>query len=280
MKVFLPRGTFSSYKIVIGTLFLILVLLFPFLTLYLVPLALLVGKPHLLGAWLGMWRARRITWKYVAWMFFLSLTVSYWGMHVTSPEFLYFFTASLFAVHFLFDEYDLQEQKRTKYNLLAGFTPLFVILVYLFDFYYKFGISLDLVLLMVFVLVSVEVITLKEINWFFVQSKILLLFAIVAILNNFSPQSIIGVLLIFHYFFWFIFPVYKLHKYKKEERDGFIMILLLLVSTSLYFSTTSPSYGEEMYILAVKVFHIGTIIHILSTAPFGYLFGLKESQFN
>jgi hypothetical protein len=73
--------------------------------------------------------------------------------------------------------------------------------------------------------------------------------------------------------------VYKLHKYnKKEERDGLVMILLLMTSTGLYFSIAGENFGERFQELATKSFYIATIIHVLSTAPFGNFFGLAHSQ--
>jgi hypothetical protein len=279
MKVYLPVQSFSGYKVLAGALYLMSVIFFPVIALYSFFIALLVGRAHGLGAWLGMWRGKRITWKFVVNISLLTILFSYWGAEVVSYEFLTFFTTALFAVHFFFDEYELQEEKISHLNLLAGFTPFITIFIYLIDSYFKLGISLTAILLLSVTLLLVELIHLEKIDWFFVQSKVHLLFVWMAIFQSFSVQAILGVLLTFHYFFWFIFPVYKLHKYKREERDGMIMILLLLISTTVYFALTNQGYGEEVYILAVKAFMIGTIIHILSTAPFGYFFGLKKPNY-
>jgi hypothetical protein len=279
MQVSLPLRSFPFFKIAIGIIYFVSVFISPKIALASFFIALLVGRAHGLGAWLGMWRGNRITWKFVIWMSFLTLIVSYLGTRVVSFSFLSFFTTVLFAVHFFFDEFELQDTPIHKHNIIAGFTPFFLVVLYLFNSYYKIGIPFYFFIITLTSLLALEVFLLKKIDWFFIQSKVHLIFIWLAIVTELKPQTILGVLLTFHYFFWFIYPVYKLHKYKREERDGFIMILLLLVSTSVYFATTNQSYGQEVYELAVKAFLIGTIIHILSTAPFGYLFGLKRSRF-
>ncbi len=280
MRIHLPRNNFSFFKIISGTLFLFLAASFPLLAGLSFLGALAVGRAHSLGAWLGMWRAGKFTPKYIVWMILLTLVVSFWGFTLVSFTVLSFVTFVLFTLHFIFDEFELQEEKRSFVNILSSLNPTILVLLFLVTDFLKlwhlvgfsFFISLALMLL------AVEMINLKEINWFFVQTKVLTLYILYAIFAGISSSAVLGVFLMFHYFFWFIYPVYKLHKYKREERDGFIMILLILVSSSVYFAVTRFSYVDEVFNLVVKAFLVGTIIHVLSTAPFAYLFGLPKSK--
>lgn len=80
----------------------------------------------------------------------------------------------------------------------------------------------------------------------------------------------------FHYFFWFVYPVYKLHKYKRSERDGFIMLLVILLGTSFYLAITNSHFSPEILQVGIKTFLVATIVHILSTAPFAGALGLKQ----
>lgn len=278
MKVDLPLKSFSFVKVAVGAFYLLLSVLAPVIAFYSFFIALAVGRAHGVGAWIGMWRAKRITWKYVTWVAAISMIVSYWGMQMISTEYLIFFTTFLFAFHFFYDEYELQEQKLVFSNFFAGLTPLVIVWAHLINAYYKLGISITTLALLTVVLLLVEAIYTTEINWFFIQSKIHTLFIWAAILTGLPIQHISGLLLTFHYFFWFVYPVYKLHKYKPDERDGLVMILILITLSSLYFAITKNNYSLEAYTVAVKVFMVGTIIHILATAPFAELLGLKTSS--
>lgn len=280
MKINLQKNSFSTFKIISGSVFLLVSILFYKVSSYALIAALLVGRTHSLGAWLSMWRAKKLTIKYILWMILLSVIVSYWGVTLVSLLTLAFITHLLFTFHFIFDEFELQEERRNLNNLISSICPTVVIVLFLVrDFFNLTSLNVSFFISIVFVLLALELIYIKEINWFFIQTKILTLFALAGMILGTPARVLLGVLLIFHYFFWFIYPVYKLHKYnKKEERDGLVMILLLMTSTGLYFSMAGENFGERFQELATKAFYIGTIIHILSTAPFGTFFGLAHSQ--
>lgn len=279
MRVNLPLTDFSTFKTFVGSIYFALVLIYPVIVLYSFMIAFAVGRAHSTGAWFGMWRANKLTWKYVFLMSVLSLGVFYWGFRMVSLDFLIFFTTFLFAFHFFFDEYELQGSTIQWRTLLSGLNPLMVVWSYLLIIYYNLPISLHIVFVGSVILLLIECIHTDEMNWFFVQSKLHLVFIWLAAIMNIRIQDILGVLLTFHYFFWFIFPVYKLHKYKRSERDSFIMILILIIASSLFFAGTKDTYSQEIYDMARTTFMVLTIIHILGTAPFGYLFGLKRSLY-
>lgn len=262
-----------------GSVFLLLVIQFPILSLYYFLFALVVGKAHAFGAWIAMWRARRFTWKYTLFLLSITIVATVWGSLIASREQLAFFTYTLFAFHFFFDEYQLQDQKLSKNTLFTGFIPYITVTFYLFNEYFAWGISSHIIIAISLALTCIELFFIKSLDWFFIQSKAMSLFIWAAIAIPLSSHAILGVILTYHYFFWFVYPVYKLHKYKREERDGLIMIILLVISTTTYYAFTKDSYGMDAFYMSVRAFQIGTIIHILSTPPFGYFLGLKKIQY-
>ncbi len=278
MQVNLQLGNFSFFKFIFGTFLLSLALFFP-VFLYITLVVIVVGKAHSLGAWLSMWRAGKLNNKYFIWLVFIIVSVSYLGVKVLSVAVLSFVTYLLFSFHFIYDEFDLQEEKRVLGNIISGFLPLLLLFLYLINFFYFNNfLNINSIIGIVTTYVFLEILYVKEINWFFINSKILTLFVVLSFLFNINPINILNVFALYHYVFWFIYPVYKLHKYKREERDGFIMILfiIMLVSTFVY---SSVIWGNGDSQDAVRLFLIGTLVHVLSTAPFGYLIGLPKSKF-
>lgn len=278
MRINLPTNDFSFFKFLSGTLILLTALIFPFFTAYSYIIPLMVGRAHTLGAWLGMWRAGKLNWIYVTWMIALTVSISYWGLALSTIATLTFVTNLFFTFHFLFDEFYLQEEQHTLGNVLSMLSPFVLLYIFLIGGFFASPIPFALYLAIAGTFLVVEMIYLEEMNWFFFHSKILTLFVLISIYLGKPSWNIIGILLIFHYFFWFIYPVHRLHKSRPEERNGFIMILLLLVGTSIYFSFTRSSYGPEILEVTLRTFLIGTLIHILGTAPFGYFFGLPRQK--
>lgn len=278
MNVSLPTKDFGFFKVVVGSLFLICALCLPSIAVYSFGIALLVGRAHSMGAWVGMWRAGKLNWIYVSWMLFLSVVISYWGLKMTSLTFLNYFTYLLFAFHYFFDEFDLQDEKRILSNILPSISPFVLTVLYLADDYYRLGIGLSTFIAIAVALTIAELLFTKEINWLVVQMKLLTLFILGSILFGVSANAILNIFLISHYFFWFVYPVYKMHKYKRAERDGLIMILILIVATSMFFAFTKASASPDLIEIAERTFLVGTIVHIIATAPFGYIFGLPRPK--
>jgi hypothetical protein len=266
-----------------GLSFLVAVTALPVSGSFLYLLAIMVGKIHTVGAWIGMWKAGKLTKKYVAWMFVLTLLVSYWGTTMVSLPLLALIANLMFLFHFLFDEYDIQEESRNKLNLISGMTPGVLGSIFLLSDYFNFKdvFFFEIYGIIFIAFLLIELLYVKQIGWFFVQSKIFSMFILFAIFTEMKSGVAFLIFLIYHYIFWFIYPVYKLHKYKREERDGFIFILLLmsllLMSFSMfYYGSVGILENKDMFEIAVKIFLIGTIVHILATAPFGYWFGLPR----
>ncbi len=279
MRINLAFDTFSFFKVCVGSLFLVMALFFPIVITFSWLAVIFVGRTHSLGAWLAMWRAGKLNWKYVLWMFFLIVTLSFFGGWKSMPlPVLQFVTYMFFAFHFFFDEVDLQEEKMTLYNAFSSLVPFLIVSLYIIKSFFNLAIGIDMFGVLFILLLIIEFIHIKEIGWLFIQTKILGVFIFCAIFLGIKPELILDIFLMSHYFFWFIFPVYKLHKYKREERDGLIMMLIFIIGTSVVVGLSGYAYGEEALELSIRAFLIGTLVHVLSTPPFGYLFGLPRSR--
>ncbi len=283
MKINLPLNSFSFFKVVSGSLFLYFALFYPIASItYLIMMA--IGRAHAFGAWFAMWRANKLNWFYGVSVLVIAVTASFVGVRVFSLEYLLFFTYLLFVFHYLFDEFDLQEEKRSISNVISIASVSFIAPTYLISYFYNFKIDFNFFLGFFLVLLSLEIFFIKEINWFFIHTKILSFFVLLGIFLKVSPFSIVNMFLLLHYLFWFIYPVYKINKYKKEDLPGFVIILLFLifssvVSSNLFLDMSGISYSKDVVETALRAFLIGTIIHILSTAPFGYLIGLPKPKY-
>ncbi len=281
MKLFLPLKSFAFFKAGTGLLFLASVATLPASVGMVYLMAIALAKSHLIGAWFAMWRAGKLTKIYIAWMLFFSVFFSYIAAAVVPLLLLTFLTSLLFLFHFLFDEFEFQEQHEVKINLISGIAPGILGTMFLFSDYFSLqALLVPSIYVIIFVaLFFIELLYIRHIDWFFIQTKIFSLFLLFAVFFEIDSVIIFLIFSLYHYIFWFIYPAYKLHKYKREERDGFIFIMLLLIAGNFYYGAAGIMDNQAMSEIAVKAFLVGTIVHILSTAPFGYFFGLKRSSY-
>ena len=284
MKVHLPLNDFSFFKVVAGFFILAAAVAFPIVR-YISIIVIIVGKAHSLGAWIAMWRAGKLNWVFVIWGIIVAVGVSYWAFNLVSLATLALVSFSMFAFHFIFDEFDLQGQERTFTNVLSSFSPFVLAILYLFTEAFKLPITMNEFFLLAIIMFAVELFYIQIINWFFIRTKMLALFILLAMYIGLSSTSVMFIFLIDHYFFWLVYPVYRLHKYNRPERDSFIMILIVIIILSVFiFSggvpwTPSPLGVTALdYIIATKVFFISSIAHILTTPPFSYLFGVSKPR--
>jgi hypothetical protein len=276
MKVYLPTNSFSFFKVWFGSLLLFLAILFPLSTIFLATL-FVIGRTHAIGAWIAMWRAKKLNWFYVFYVFVISVAASYVGIMLLSLEALRFVAFLLFAFHFFFDEFDLQEEKRVGINILQSVTPFILVILYLVFDFLSLTINFYHFLTIALLFLAIEIMYVKEITWFFVHTKIITIFILVCIFLKMETSPVLSIFLMFHYIFWFIYPVYKLHKYKREERDGLIFALILITIPIAYTSFSDVAFYSLAGEVSQKTFFIGTVVHILCTAPFAYLFGLQKA---
>lgn len=271
--------TFSVSKIILGSIFLLFCILFPKSYPYILLGIFLSGIAHMLGAWISMWKAKKLNWKYITWMIFLMFFVGFVGFKL-DPKLFIFIGNMLFAFHFLYDEFDLQEELRSSSNLIAVINPTILIVISLCkDFFSLHWFTFNyLIIFALFISIIEYIFFIKKVNLFFIHTKILAFFVLLALFLGHNSIYIMSVFLLYHYIFWFIYPVYKLHLYKRDERDGLIMILLLI--TAAYFYSVITAEPSTLNVLKpITITFYGTIIHILSTAPFGYLFGLPRPKY-
>ena len=140
MKIVLPVNNFSFFKFVSGSLFLLCALTFPIIS-YVSLVILVVGKAHSLGAWMAIWRAGKFSWLYFFWVLVLVCGVSFWGSKIAPLQTLAFVGYTLFAFHFLFDEFDLQEEPRNLGNILSSINPFILTFLFLLNHFLIYILS-------------------------------------------------------------------------------------------------------------------------------------------
>jgi hypothetical protein len=279
MKVDLPLYGFGAFKVVAGVLIVASFVIFRDIMLIATPLiAIAVGKAHSLGAWAAMWRANKLNYKYVGCLLVFLLLFTYLGIYVWDLKELTFFTSVLFAFHFMFDEFDLQEEKREASKLIAPISFWVIVTLYMLQYGGIVNMAFETYAILMLLSVMAEIIFVKEITWHTVNMKVLQGFLLYFIYFNISGFYFITTILMWHYLFWFIFPVYKVHKYKREDRDGLILMLVIIVITSTFFAYKQGSNSTDYRDITWRYFNIITIVHILGTAPFAYLFFLPKSK--
>lgn len=237
---------------------------------------LIVGKAHSLGAWMSMWRADKLNWKFFSYICIVTATVSFWAIKLTSLWTLSLIAYSLFAVHFLYDEFNLTKDSkpRTSYGLISiGL----LIPVFLTSFF-KLNLPATIPFGIFIVGTIMEIFTKKGQDQTYINSKLIQIFILIASTMNYGVYFIMNTFLIFHYLFWFIYPVQKLHLNNPKERDGLIMMLALIMLSSVFIYSVRIWGIPEPYEVGLRIFFIATISHILTTAPFAYYFGLSKSN--
>lgn len=276
MIVNLPVKSFAFFKVILGCFILFLSIPISFSG-YVYKIAQFLAGAHFLGAYLAMWKAGKLSVKYVIWIIVITLVSSFLVYKTTSIQLLFFLIFGLFYFHFLFDEFDLQEERKSFNNLLSVANPTVLLFLLLFKDFFHLNIGIFVFALVSLHLLAIELIFIKEINWFFIHTKILAIFALVSVFYSVSTFSIWSVTLVYHYIFWFIYPVYKLHKYNREERDGFIMIIIILIT--IFAFIYSPNNYNIPAVDGLRLLLIASVVHVLTTAPFGYYFGLPRPKY-
>lgn len=281
MQIDLKPTGFPFFKVVLSFIYLLWAVFLPvgwFISIILI----FFSKIHTLGAFMAMWRAKRLTWVYVFWMSILFVIISYLGVNVLSIYTMSLVTFAMFAFHFIYDEYELQEEKRTYENVILMLCPLVLMYMVLFQDYFPVKIDFTVFLLTTLFFLVLEALYIRKINWIFISSKVLVLFFLATAYFGYSYTYIYYNVLMIHYFFWLAFPIYKLNKYVPEERDDFIMMFVLLVMMSAFVYSTAiwPKGADAPPEILQRTFYIASIVHFLSTAPFGYFFGLRKKKYD
>lgn len=280
MNIELPLKNFAAIKVISGLFILALGVIYP-MTVFVTLAILAVGKAHSVGAYLGMWRAGKLNTKLVTWIAFVTIVVSYLGVMVLDFRMLWLFSILIFVFHFIYDEIELQQANYSLKEVFV-FAPPFLLLAS--HVYLDFTSSSYPILVLVagfLCLTLIEFFFISTINWSYIQAKILSVFALSAMYFGLSAEYTVSITLLYHYLYWFIFPTYKLYKHKREEVAGFVMILFIITLTSVFiYSTRVWAVQDVSDELAMRSFFIASTIHVLTTAPFAYLFGLSKPKYD
>jgi hypothetical protein len=226
-----------------------------------------------------MWRAGKLNVEYVLYVTLFIVYFTYLGLFQLTFLELSLLATILFIIHFVYDEYDLQEEKRINQTVVLV-VPTAVLII----MYYLEGLGLASItssFFYIFFMLSslLEIYFYRKINWFYLNLKVIQVFLLFFFYFNLDTKLYLNTILSWHYLFWFVFPVYKLHKHNREDRDNLIILLLILILTSIFYMLNIGLLNEEMQDFFGRYFSIVTIVHILSTAPFGYFFGLPKPKY-
>lgn len=276
MKVNLSLNNFNAIKVVLSAVFLLICSIFPVLAIYSI-IILIVGKAHTLGAWISMWRAKKLNWKYVIWVGLIITAVSYWAVVVATIWELTLAGYLLFAFHFIYDEFEIEFNYQKIADIVLSSVPFILLTVYILDRYTELNINFAFYLGVFIFSKILDLFFVKELNWSYLNSNFLSLFILSSIFLEKGATFVVYTFLVYHYFFWFAFPLYKLHLRSPEERDEFIMMLLIIVFMSV-FVYSAVIWGDTKDELNLRTFFVASIAHILTTSPFGYLIGLKRKK--
>jgi hypothetical protein len=122
---------FGAFKVITAFIFLSCFLLFKNFMMWLVIITPpLVGKAHALGAWIAMWKANKLNKKYVAFILLFIAIFTYLGLYVLTMSELGLFTSLLFVIHFIYDEFDLQEETREWVKSISPISTFILIILY------------------------------------------------------------------------------------------------------------------------------------------------------
>lgn len=279
MQIDLKPTGFPFFKVVVSFVFLISSIFLPLISAVTI-FIIFFARVHALGAFFAMWRAKRLTWQYLICVMLMIVGVSYLGVNVLSIYVLSFIAFVTVSFHFIYDEYELQEENRTFENIVLMVGPLLILFLVIFRDFFQIPMSFLFFLAVAGFTFLIEAIYVRKINWIFVSSKVQMLFFLLAIYIGKDITYIIYTLLMLHYVFWLAYPVYKLNKYVKDDRDDFIMMMLLLIFFAAFVYSTSIWGVEGMSKdVSTRIFYIASIVHIFSTAPFAYFFGLKRKSY-
>lgn len=272
MKIYLPVNSFYFFKILFGTIILFLSIFFSVPgIIYL--LVLSIGVPHAIGSYLGMWRAGKLNYRLCIWILSIVIFVSYWGMTIASYEILWLVAGLLFAFHFLFDEPELQWPEKKIEDIWLVIPSFLLFSFCILSDYFNVVLQKNYLVIFIIGIIIVDILFTKKINWFFIQSKILLLYLVYVTVSKISIHDVFVIFSMLHYIFWFIYPVYKLHKYKREERDGFILILLIVTVSLVFWQSFMIWFAfDSLKDVILRSFLVAIIAHVLTTAPFINMF--------
>lgn len=278
MRTQLACNNFSAFKVLSGIFVLFFGLAFPATTVVTL-MILAIGKAHSVGAYLGMWRAGKLNIKLITWITFITALVSYLGVKVADYHTLWLVSVLLFVFHFIYDEIDLQQESFTSINIFLSLTPFALLSYHVVSDFLSSNYNLQLLIILFAGVSFLEFFLIKEINWLYIQTKTISIFSLFAMYLGLGAEYAVSITLLYHYLYWFIFPAYKLHKYNRKERDGFIMMLFIIALTSVFiYSTRVWAIADVQDEIAMRSFFIASSIHVLTTAPFAYFFGLAKPQ--
>lgn len=268
--------TFSFYKTSLLGVTLILASI-PFLAFPIQVLMFFMVNGHFFGALYSIWKSKKFTLLYGISLCLIAIFSFILGFKILPVTVLIFTAHILFFIHFFYDEYFLQGESPSFSNLISICTPSILYAIFLINDFYKFDMAFSEFVLLAAAFLLLELIYTKTFSWFLIYTKFLTVFLLYAIAIGESVFFVSRAFLLFHYLFWFVYPVYKLRAAKPSSALNLgVIVAVLTFVTGTVFLTKIFLIDGTITQVSIQYFQVLSMIHILTTAPFGYLFGLQK----
>lgn len=200
----------------------------------------------------------------------IALAVPIYLMAYTYTGFTIFFVATLFVMHHLFDEIELFGAEKTRVNVLSIFSPLIIIVTYLFDI--EFDTLIYPMLREVFAVIAIGAFlytVLKNNNPFALyMTGIGAALATVLYYIQLHDIHLIFAVAISHYLNWYVFVGKKLNAQDKGKFNIYLrdVAIFNVVIISMFFAARNLEALAILNILffSVPAFYASTLLHCIA----------------
>ena len=231
-------------------------------------LFIVFGQGHFLMTYLYQNRGNKITTQYLMSYGIVAAAIFFWLIPILPYDMLLVITASIFAIHFVFDEARLLEQDPNRVNILLLLPPIlsFVGMLILS----RYGMDwMPVIIAGSFILIGFM--------WFFCSSRMLwqpyvgytnlitfFLWSLYAADVVIPTAILFGSIIVYHYATWYVHFYFKLHANLKRQgtfiAEAVVLNVLLIV---LYFLYASGEVAALRFVFEPAYFYGWTLLHIL-----------------
>ncbi len=234
-------------------------------------LFIVLGQGHFIAAYLYRWKAGKIGAAYITRyiLIFVALIASYEYYRYDFE--LEIITALYFTVHFLVDERYLKGGTPLPKGLLL-LLPFFLLFMgYVLDYRLHLGMSRPLVLVsLVISLATVAAFIARRfvdgILLLYFQILYLLLVAVYPIHDTLPLNYLIGSIVLFHYFNWYLHYALRYSADRRKFRSYvYDMLFVNALVLSAYFFFRANDESIFRYFFRPSYFYIWTLMHLVFT---------------
>jgi len=232
---------------------------------------IVLGQGHFLLTYLYQWRAKKITRVYI-FSYLIIAPILFSLVSVISYSLVLIITATIFAVHYFYDEARIMVGSEQNVSLTLLLPPIFAFISYLL--FAEFSIDIFNFMACLAIIIYGMNILFYNYNTIF-QTHVLVLNCVgilIGLIYYFgipvSASQLLGAIIIHHYATWYIFQYFKL-RIKKEYLSQYIHDVLtvnfiLIALFFLYYY--KPSFSALGFMFEPVYFYVWTLLHIIFTS--------------